>query len=117
MVTASFRARPVTMKLVLVTTPRTWASRIPRFTPVDAPKSSALKMTYLCIALLNTYVLQQALRHLASLEIFFGDGARGFTMPFIIAVDRINRRQRFFDRRKTKQAVACGQYIREAGVL
>src|SRR5262249_58786733 len=47
METASRTARPVTIRLVLVTTPPVWHCRMPRFTPVDAPKSSALMISHL----------------------------------------------------------------------
>src|SRR5437899_2216798 len=49
METASRTARPVTMRLVLVTTPRVWHWRMPRLMPAEAPKSSALMIRYLCM--------------------------------------------------------------------
>src|SRR5581483_10149313 len=49
--TASRTARPVTIRLVLVTTPRVWHSRMPRLTPAEAPKSSALTIRYLSTSL------------------------------------------------------------------
>src|SRR5260370_29676312 len=123
MATASSTARPVTIKLVLVTTPWVWQSKMPRFTPVEAPKSSALTIRYFapCIlfhisngrqqSLCEANIGQQTRPHLTRFEVFLRDVTSGPAMARVIAVYGVDGRQHFFHRRKGEKSFPNGQAL------
>src|SRR4051794_36406619 len=90
--TASLTAGPVTIMLVLVKTPLVWASTIPRFTPVDAPKSSALTTRNRLFAVTSCHsdVVEQTADDLGPVEILVCEVPRRPAMTFVVAVDLID---------------------------
>src|SRR5437660_802185 len=124
MAAASAATCPVTVMLVLVTTPRWWASMMPRFTPRDAPKSSALKMRYRVKSPTRlargvsgqTRPLEQRGDHRLGLEILVSelDGRPGVSL--VVARYRVECRDHVLQRREGEEALSGRQDVADTGV-
>src|SRR5438552_8984607 len=127
---------------------------MPRFTPADAPKSSALKTRYLsmcsslataggsgssaaraphsllppllCVPALTgpfrprlreSNLREQPRRHRAGLEVLLRNRPRRRTVPPVVAVDRVDGRQRLLDSRVGEEPFTGGQELAEPRVL
>src|SRR4051812_30762611 len=115
--TASRTTPPVTMRLVLVRMPPTWQSTMPRFTPSDAPKSSALTIRNRSMPSGKPHVGEQPGGHAARLEEFLGKRARRAAMPLVVGIHGFQGLRRLLRSGDGKEPFSRGEDVREPGVL
>src|SRR5262245_50621267 len=117
METASPMARPVTMRLALVTTPRRWQSMIPRLIPGAWPKSSALKIMNELMISHQPRLTKQPGGNLFGCEVLLGDAARRQAMPSRVAIDGLDRGNGLLHGAEGEQPFSEREDPPQAGVL
>src|SRR5215207_3361587 len=111
------------MKLVLVTIPCSKASIIPRFTPGDWPKSSALTTRILdcadseaqsrSVMLCEPQIREQPARDLDAVEVLLGESAGGLAVHPVVAVDFLDCGGRLLDGRDAEEPPAYRDDVAE----
>src|ERR687895_2276860 len=99
-------AEPSTIKLALVTTPSTWHSRIPRFTPSEAPKSSAFTISLRVSGSSGIRVVQQRGQDAVGVELLLGEPARRVAVTLVLGVHGVDRGGGIADTVERQQALA-----------
>src|SRR5688572_1360524 len=115
--TASSTARPVTMRLALATTPRSWHSMMPRLIPGPCPKSSALKITRMVMASREPRLREQPARHALRREVLLRYATRRLAVAAIVTVDRIDGGEGLIHGAEGEETLPGGQHVAEPGVL
>src|SRR5687768_16672561 len=120
MLTASLAACPVTIRLALVRMPATWHSMMPRFTPSEAPRSSALTIRWVAVNVepsRQPEIRQEARADGRRVEELPRDRAGRTTVPAVARVDRVDRGGRLLHADDREKALSRRQDVAEAGVL